>query len=1356
MLPENFEKCKAIALAVCLTLCVVAPATAATLNVPSQYATIQAAINAAADGDEIVVADGTYSGTGNVDLNMSKAVTLRSASNDPTACIVDGENTSKCISQWQTSSTVPTTVRGITFYRGQLSSLNGGGLTIQPPSSVVLTIKVENCIIDSCVGGQGGGVYVNGSAGFLNVTLDECTFLYNSSNSSTSYGGALYAGNGKVIVKGCRFEGNSTNSGATFGRGGAIYQPGAPTAPDLLYIVNSTFVDNAVPTTGSFARGGALHLYHGPQTQVVNCLFYENSVGSSGRGSVAYFESGATSAVFCNNTLTDNVATGASGLIYSNTTSLNLDNGIVYNNDPSGYGGSVSSRNTVTSDPHFVSPGSPDYNYRLLSTSNARANGSETYLPADLADLDGDLNTSEAVPLDMDLLSRVYGGMFNPEWCNVGSNCVGKGCYEYQGTDVGACCAVDGTCSVTEEADCVGTWQGAFTDCDPSPCGGEPTGACCAADGTCTVETEADCLAASGTYQGDGTDCDPNPCPQPTGACCAADGTCTVETEADCLAASGTYQGDDTDCDPNPCPQPTGACCAADGTCTVETEADCLAASGTYQGDGTDCDPNPCPQPTTHALTLTPDATCYTTSGGTVTVDIVFTQTGTNEILGGQFFLDYDETKLDFVSADTGDVPFTNEVYEDVNETGGTIDYAVGLPLAGDPGYSGAGPLTMATITFQAIGEACDVADLVTFRDTGQPYETRLTKRVGVDGSEPFVPEGLNDLEAITLDWTIPTITCPTDINQTADAGVCYATIADLGTPTTGDNCGVASVTNDKPANDQYAVGVTTVTWTVTDTCGNTATCEQTVTVTDDEDPTITCPADINQTADAGVCYATITDLGTPTTGDNCGVDTVTNDKPVDDQYPVGTTIVTWTVTDIHGNTATCEQTVIVTDDEDPTIACPADVQVTADAGVCYATGVALGTPTTDDNCAVDTVTNDAPAQFPVGDTTVTWTVTDIHGNSATCEQTVTVTDDEDPTITCPTDVQVTADAGVCYATGVALGTPTTDDNCAVDTVTNDAPSQFPVGDTTVTWTVTDIHGNSATCEQTVTVTDDEDPVITGCPDDITVNADAGTCDAVVTWTPPTVDDNCGIQSFTSSHNPGDTFGPGTTTVTYTATDIHGNTSTCTFDVTVLGFSDFVVDVQLQGIDTAVTRCITFTFVNCTTMDTATLEKDMAFDATGIGSATFTDLPCGVYDCVTAEDELHTLLVRLDSAPDFEIVGTAYVADFTGANLLTTADYYNDNLIDIADFGTFIAQWGACYDSDSDSFCDGDTPCGVFAQNSHADANGDGVLDVTDFNPISGNFLSLGDDDCCRSRSRRRRCTSHGSHCSGTPSGRRA
>jgi hypothetical protein len=72
---------------------------------------------------------------------------------------------------------------------------------------------------------------------------------------------------------------------------------------------------------------------------------------------------------------------------------------------------------------------------------------------------------------------------------------------------------------------------------------------------------------------------------------------------------------------------------------------------------------------------------------------------------------------------------------------------------------------------------------------------------------------------------------------------------------------------------------------------------------------------------------------------------------------------------------------------------------VSVDAGECFATGVALGTPTTGDNCAVDTVTNDAPAQFPVGDTIVIWTVTDTSANSGTCAQTVTVIDDEAPSV---------------------------------------------------------------------------------------------------------------------------------------------------------------------------------------------------------------------------------------------------------------------------------------------------------------------------------------------------------------------
>ena len=79
--------------------------------------------------------------------------------------------------------------------------------------------------------------------------------------------------------------------------------------------------------------------------------------------------------------------------------------------------------------------------------------------------------------------------------------------------------------------------------------------------------------------------------------------------------------------------------------------------------------------------------------------------------------------------------------------------------------------------------------------------------------------------------------------------------------------------------------------------------------------------------------------------------------------------------------------------------------------------------------------------------------------------------DSEPPVITCPVAVEAVVDTGECEATIADLGTPVTSDNCRIDTVYNNAPVRFPVGNTTVTWTVADTGGNTATCEQTVTVT---------------------------------------------------------------------------------------------------------------------------------------------------------------------------------------------------------------------------------------------------------------------------------------------
>jgi hypothetical protein len=399
-------------------------------------------------------------------------------------------------------------------------------------------------------------------------------------------------------------------------------------------------------------------------------------------------------------------------------------------------------------------------------------------------------------------------------------------------------------------------------------------------------------------------------------------------------------------------------------------------------------------------------------------------------------------------------------------------------------------------------------------------------------------------------DHELPTITAPAALADVhTEAGQCYATNVSLGTPTTADNCGVAIVTNNAPA--QFAKGDTTVIWTVVDTSGNIATATQLVTVQDHEPPTITAPAALADVhTDAGQCFATSVNLGVPSaTNDNCGLLTVTNNAPA--QFPKGDTTVTWTAVDSSGNTATATQVVTVKDHEPPTITAPAALADVATAlGQCYATNVNLGAPlATNDNCALLTVTNDAPAQFPKGDTTVTWTAVDTSGNMTTATQVVTVKDHELPTITAPAVVTINADAGKCYATGVTLGSPTTADNCGVATVTNDAPSQFPVGNTTVTWTVTDTSGNVASAPQTVTVNDNQNPTVT-CPADITVYTTNATGIAV-TFS-PSADDNCGIQSLVANPASGSNFPIGSTTVTVTATDIHGNTNQCSFTVTVI------------------------------------------------------------------------------------------------------------------------------------------------------------------------------------------------------------
>ena len=406
------------------------------------------------------------------------------------------------------------------------------------------------------------------------------------------------------------------------------------------------------------------------------------------------------------------------------------------------------------------------------------------------------------------------------------------------------------------------------------------------------------------------------------------------------------------------------------------------------------------------------------------------------------------------------------------------------------------------------------------------------------------------------IDNENPQLTCPDDITQTADQGLCTTSVTwDVPTPT--DNCdGVTITSSSHNPGDIFTVGTTTVTYTATDAAGNTVNCSFVITITDDEAPPIICPDDIIASTDAGACNATVTWDEPTRPQSECLADSVilsSNFLP-GDTFPVGVTTIIYTAIDTAGNVANCSFNVTIEDTEAPTITCPADITISTDAGLCSAI-VSWDIPVANDNCGASIIgnSNNPGDVFPVGTTTVTYLITDDAGNTAECSFDIIVEDNEGPSITCPDDITVSTDAGVCEAV-VNWEIPSiTSDNCGIDTLISDSNSgdTFSIGTTTVTYTVTDVNGNTTECSFDIIVEDNEGPTV-DCPTDINLETTISTCDAIATWTVPVFTDNCGeIVEETNTHNSGDTFPIGTTTVTYTATDATGNMTECSFDVTV-------------------------------------------------------------------------------------------------------------------------------------------------------------------------------------------------------------
>lgn len=362
-----------------------------------------------------------------------------------------------------------------------------------------------------------------------------------------------------------------------------------------------------------------------------------------------------------------------------------------------------------------------------------------------------------------------------------------------------------------------------------------------------------------------------------------------------------------------------------------------------------------------------------------------------------------------------------------------------------------------------------------------------------------------------------------------------------------GSTIPVVTQTAGLPSGSLFPVGTTTNTFTATDMLGNSASCSFLVTITDNEAPVISSvPSAITVGNDAGQCGAVV-NWSSLVASDNCSA-TLLSSNNSGDSFPVGTTTVTYIASDPSGNMDTATFTVTVNDTEAPVISnTPSAITMANDVGQCNA-AVTWTAATASDNCSATlTSSHNSGDTFPVGTTTVTYIATDVAGNADTTTFTVTVTDTEIPVITCAGNATMPADSGMCTASSANLSSASGTDNCSNVTITNDAPSLLPVGTTTVTWTATDGSGNTATCTQQVTVQDQEAPVFSVCPNDVSM------CPGVVTFASAEATDNCSGVSVVQTSGPasGASLTAGGYTVVYTATDSAGNASTCSFTITV-------------------------------------------------------------------------------------------------------------------------------------------------------------------------------------------------------------
>jgi len=320
---------------------------------------------------------------------------------------------------------------------------------------------------------------------------------------------------------------------------------------------------------------------------------------------------------------------------------------------------------------------------------------------------------------------------------------------------------------------------------------------------------------------------------------------------------------------------------------------------------------------------------------------------------------------------------------------------------------------------------------------------------------------------------------------------------------------------------------------------------------------------------------------------------------------------------------------VTVNDTELPVLSCTSDIVVSNDPGNCDAV-VNYAVPLATDNCGtvIPALVAGLPsgATFPAGVTTVEYEAVDVAGNKATCTFSVTVNTIVVPQVSCPSDTIVDEESGLCGAI-VNYAAPSGTGDCSGVSTTVlvsglGSGALFPVGVTTEVYETTDVSGNTSICSFTVTVIDNTLPTIV-CPNDTVIYSEANQCGALYNYSLPVSSDLCGgtITSLLSGLGSGSVFPIGVNVEEYAAYDLVGNSTTCSFTITVSDTISPVIicpdDVEVELDSDLCGALVTYAFPiatdNCPNITTVLLDGLGAGSTFPVG---ITLEEYGVYDAV--------------------------------------------------------------------------------------------------------------------------------------------